>query len=162
MKGITLETRIYTVYKFNELPLESQEKALDNYREINVDYDWWTCLYDDAERIGLEITDFEDCRCGMRYLSGHNARTVISRILTEHVRRCDTYQTAAYFLRIQHCDGKTRTFDFDSWNDNFLHDISEDYRRLLTREYEYLIGDDAVRETLEANEYWFTLQGKID
>lgn len=31
----------FRVYKFDELPKEAQEKALETYREINVNYDWW-------------------------------------------------------------------------------------------------------------------------
>ena len=31
----------YTVYKFDDLPKETKEKALEQYRDINVDHDWW-------------------------------------------------------------------------------------------------------------------------
>ena len=30
-----------TIYKFEELQEEIQEKVLNNFREINVDYGWW-------------------------------------------------------------------------------------------------------------------------
>ena len=34
----TIETKIYT---FNELSDEAKVKAIDNYRDINVDHEWW-------------------------------------------------------------------------------------------------------------------------
>ena len=46
-----------------------------------------------------------------------------------------------------------------------LGDIIDDFahwaRVLLRDEYEYLTSDDAVKETIEANEYEFTEGGKL-
>jgi len=39
-------TKKYTVYKFDELPKESKEKALRQHGDINVDYDWWDADYE--------------------------------------------------------------------------------------------------------------------
>ena len=54
-----METRQIKVYKFKELPEEAQQKVLDKFRNINVDYEWWDFTYDDAKNIGLKITAFD-------------------------------------------------------------------------------------------------------
>ena len=51
--------KTYKVYKFSELSEESQEKALDNLRDIDVDYDWWEHIFEEAKNIGLKIESFE-------------------------------------------------------------------------------------------------------
>jgi hypothetical protein len=53
----TIET---TVFTFDELSEEVQEKVLDKYRDWNVDHDWWEFTYDHvkeiAEKIGIDIS----------------------------------------------------------------------------------------------------------
>jgi hypothetical protein len=44
MRTIVTET---IAYKFDELSKETQEKAIDKNRDMNVNYDWWDCTYDD-------------------------------------------------------------------------------------------------------------------
>lgn len=43
-----MQTRTYNVYKFEELPVEAQAKALDKYRYFNVEdgFDWWDSIYE--------------------------------------------------------------------------------------------------------------------
>jgi hypothetical protein len=36
-----LVVKEYRVYHFDDLPEKAKEKALENYRDINVDFDWW-------------------------------------------------------------------------------------------------------------------------
>jgi hypothetical protein len=52
----TIET---TVYKFNELSSEAQEKAIDNCRYFAVDSGWWDRVYEQvtqaAQILGIEI-----------------------------------------------------------------------------------------------------------
>lgn len=54
-----METRTYKVYKFDKLPDDVKENAIDRYRDINVDHDWWDYLFDDfkaiAKILGIEI-----------------------------------------------------------------------------------------------------------
>ncbi|KKK46644.1 hypothetical protein LCGC14_3163200, partial [marine sediment metagenome] len=44
----------------------------------------------------------------------------------------------------------------------FLRDILEDYLILFREEYEYLTSRKTIIETIEANDYDFTEDGKID
>jgi len=48
-----------TIYKFDELSPEAQEKALDSYRENDLTYEWWESVYEMVEQaaklIGIEL-----------------------------------------------------------------------------------------------------------
>lgn len=36
-----MKTKTYEVYKYDELPENVKAKVIDNYRDINVDHEWW-------------------------------------------------------------------------------------------------------------------------
>jgi hypothetical protein len=55
-------------------------------------------------------------------------------------------------------DDEPDTKDLDK---EFLHNLLEDYRVMLQQEYDYLTSKDAVIETINANEYDFTEDGKL-
>ena len=44
----------------------------------------------------------------------------------------------------------------------FLKSLLEDYSIMLQNEYEYLTSEEAIIETIEANEYEFTQAGKLN
>ena len=46
-----METRTYNVYKIDELPKESKQKAIEKYYDINVNWDWWDFTYEDAVQV---------------------------------------------------------------------------------------------------------------
>jgi hypothetical protein len=39
------------VYKFNELPKDAQQKAIEKFRETNLDYEWYDYVYDDFKTL---------------------------------------------------------------------------------------------------------------
>lgn len=47
------------VFKFNELSDSAKQAAIDAYRDVNVDYEWWQFTFEDAEKI-LEIMGISD------------------------------------------------------------------------------------------------------
>ncbi len=51
----TVETE---VFKFNELTEEAQQAATEKLYDLNVDYDWWNSVYEDALQVGLKLTGF--------------------------------------------------------------------------------------------------------
>jgi type I restriction-modification system DNA methylase subunit len=51
------ETTTRTLYTFDELSETAKEKALEVYRDINLNFDWWDGTYEDAKNIGLKIDD---------------------------------------------------------------------------------------------------------
>jgi len=168
-----------TVYKFSELSDEVKEKAIDNNRDINVSYDWWEFTYEDAANIGIKIQGFDIDRgsyCQIEFKG--SALETAQKIVKEHGESCETYKTAKSFLTDydklveKHSDGKDKTkvseeneYDFDNEADEleeeFKKSISEDYRIILSNEYDYQTTDEAIKETIEANDYDFTIDGKI-
>jgi len=172
------ETTTRTLYTFDELSDEAKEKALEEYRDINVCFDWWESIYEDAERIGLKIQSFDLDRC--RHAAGkfiESAFDCASKIIKEHGEKCETYKTAKAFLSdwaelvIKHSDGITteevhedNEYEFDKEADelesDFLKSILEDFSIMLQNESEYIVSNEAVREAIEANEYEFTEEGR--
>lgn len=43
IKAMRTKTTTQTVYKFQELPVEIQDKILSDMWDINVDFEWWDC-----------------------------------------------------------------------------------------------------------------------
>lgn len=51
--------------------------------------------------------------------------------------------------------------DADELESEYFNLLLEDYRIMLNKEYEYLTSDEVIKETIEANEYEFTEDGKL-
>lgn len=167
------------VYQFAELSESAKDKARDWYREGALDYDWWDSTYEDAERIGLRITSFDLDR--NRHATGEfmyfgGATQCAGLILKEHGKDCETFKTATAFLKdldalnkaIADVDGDDQTnVDYELWQDkrglleeDFLRSLLEDYSIMLQHEYEYQLSDECIDESMTANEYTFTEDGK--
>jgi len=164
------------LYKFNELSEDAQQKALETLYDINVDTDWWEFIYEDAKEIGLTITGFDmDHFCNGEFnLSGES---VAHAIFENHCKDCETYKTAQSFMNDYNQAFKdypteededgydTNEYDRDEAiteaETDFRQSLLEDYRIMLRNEYEYKTGKEAIIETIEANEYEFTKDGKL-
>lgn len=144
----TIETKVYT---FDELAERAKENARNWYREGGLDYEWWDFIYEDAERIGLKLESFDLDRrlhaTGRLTVSG---RDCARAIIEDHGKECDTYKVA-----ISHIFSR-EAFD----EEEFLKDLLHSYAWLLQREYEYLLSDESVDESIQANEYEFTENGR--
>lgn len=120
-----------------------------------------------------------------------DAETVAEKILKEHGKACETYKTAQRFLddlATLRDNAKTEFEDYevnnpekdereyedydDFFGDNFEDDFDElceefeksilsDYADMLEKEYEYLTSEEAIIETIEANDYEFDENGKM-
>jgi uncharacterized protein YqkB len=171
------ETKVYT---FSELNEDAKQQALENLADININHDWWEHIYFDAEKIGCEINGFDIDRgndCNLEFqLTGFE---IANKIVANHGEQCETYLTAKQFLFdhdnlvFQHSDGKNtkvvaedNEIDFDNDLDQlegeFKHSLSEDYRIMLSHEYDYLTSEEAIIETIEANEYEFDEHGNVE
>jgi hypothetical protein len=171
------------VYKFDELSNSAKAKAIENLYDINVDYEWWDSVYYDAAQIGLKINSFDIDRAA--YVKGEFTETateVAELITRNHGQPCETYKTAKLFLnevkplielRDNFADNDETTeeeyqnFDnnterIEELEEDFLKSICEDYRIILTKEYAYLTSEEAIIETIEANDYEFDENGNLD
>lgn len=167
------------VYKFSELSEQAKNKARSWYRNIGLDNGWYKICYEDAAQIGLKITSFDLER--NRHAKGEfnvigGAEQCANLILKEHGKSCGTYKTAKQFLTeltklnadCTAVDGDDETnVEWELWqdkrgmlNDEFLQSLLEDYSIILQEEYEYLMSDEQVDESIISNEYTFTESGK--
>lgn len=163
------------VYKFEELNEEAQEKAIEKLYDINVDYDWWDGVYMDAERIGLKLTGFNIDRgyCHGEWIE--DPVTVANKIIEEHGPDCETYKDADNFLTeynniVENAEKDDDEIFLDEYGvedeleeleDEFLNTLLEDYRIMLSKEYDYLTGAEAIKETISANDYDFLENGEL-
>lgn len=158
-------------YTFDELSDDAKKRAISKLSNINVDYDWWESTYEDAAQIGLKIKGF-----GLTHAIGEftlSAAEVMANIFANHGEGCETYKTAKAFeaewqpLFDDYMDDLSDKYESQEAEDdlsdmeaNFLDSLLEDYAITLQKEYEYLQGEEAIIETIVANEYEFTEEGK--
>jgi hypothetical protein len=164
-----METRSYTVFKYDELTDDQKEKAIQNLYDLNINFDWWDSTYDDANNIGLKIEGFNLDRnrhCKGKFL--FSAKTCADRVIADHGEQCETYKTAEAFLKEYNFVVETDDENIDivpqleQLENEFLEDLLEDYSIILQHEYEYWTSREAIEETIRANGYLFTGDGKID
>jgi hypothetical protein len=169
-----MKTVKVTLFAINELTDEVKSKVLDKFRDINVNDDWRDSIYDDAKEIGLKITSFNLDR--NRHAKGKfllAANEVAQNILNNHGKSCETYKTASSFIEdwqpifndymdesSEKYESKETEEKLQEMEDSFLDSLLEDYSIMLQKEYEYLMEDKAVEETIIANEYQFLENGK--
>lgn len=155
------------VYKFDELNENAKQKAIEWGSDLNVDYDWWESVYEDAANIGLKITKFDIDRGS--YCKGNftiAANEVAANIFRDHGEQCETYKTAFAFMEewqpvfgtyMETEEGEQKLMDIEN---DFETNLLEDYRIMLQKEYEYQTSEAAIIETIQANEYEFTEDGR--
>lgn len=154
-----MKTIELTVYKFKELSKQAQAKAIDSNRDTNLDYEWWNCTYDDMESIGATITSFDLDRREIKIKLNKPINEIINTILAEHGQECQTYITAKCFekqVRERELKGLKQE---ESTIRMFKDSISLQYINMLEKEYEWLTGDESIKESLIANEYDFLETG---
>lgn len=148
MRKFTIE---HTVYNFDELSEEAKREALEKLYDINVDFGWWKFVYEDAETIGLKITEFDIDRGGIDGYLTEDMQDVCKKILAEHGNTSGTYVLAEKNLH-RHGYGN---------EEQFTKDLLEEYLTMLRDEHEYRLSDEAIIETIEANEYEFYEDGRM-
>lgn len=165
-----------TVYTFAELNDTAKERAREWYRSGALDYEWWDCLFDDAKEVGLKLTGFgleRDRHADGKFING--ALECAHNIIDNHGVDTDTRKTAEAYLAER--DGivdnapRDENGDFedereldgalDDCDDEFLRALLEDYGVMLQHEYEYLLSDAQVDESIESNGYEFDEDGRI-
>ena len=152
------------LYKFEEHPRKSL--LLEKYCDINVDYDWWDHIYEYAYDIGLKITEFNiDKRICEGDLT-EDGKDIAEKIINENGSETRTYKAAKDFQAA--CALLHLKYPYDDFEDEleeaeeeFLENLCRAYLQILKDEYEYLIKDEQIKETLIANDYEFTIDGNI-
>ena len=159
------------VYPFAELTDDAKQTALEQLADINVNHEWWDFTYEDAANVGIKITGFDHCHGDFTL----DVEEIANKIIAEHGESCETYKTAIEFLAeiynlrndfmLSDDDLDEEDFElsdtYEDAVDEFKYSILEDYRIMLQHEYEYMTSEEAIIETIEANDYEFTADGKL-
>lgn len=162
--------KIKEIFLFDELSDDAKEHALEKLWDINVDYNWWNQTLDDAKEIGLKIEDFD-----LRYrgsiegkLLSYNIEHTAKEILKNHGADCETSKL------VRQCLGKLLKIKMQ-WDEESVEyedgieelrewlekELLTAYLEILKKEYEYLTSKEAIRETIEVNEYEFDEDGNL-
>jgi hypothetical protein len=183
-----MRTEEIKIYKFEELSDEAKEKAIEDFRDGNLDYDWWDNTYEDARNVDLKITGFDTGRGNRINIEFYGlAKDTAESILKEHGESTETYKLAKEFIKTNNFlqntievyielleeteledeqERYTENLEFhedemEELSDEFLKDLGEEYLSMLKNEVEYLQSDEAIIETIEANEYEFLQNGEM-
>ena len=167
-------TETFKVYKFNELPEALKQRAIDKHIHINVDFDWWDCVYEDVKtNLGIQLHGFDIGR-------GSNVDYNKSELLT-NIRSSGDFLKAFKESYPTHEYLQTMLSDYSELNDKakiseyselieeqldiLEYEITSNleymFLTLLRNEYDYLISNEAIIETFEANDYEFKETGEI-
>lgn len=156
------------VYKFEELDKPTKEKVIENYKYINVeDTFWYDWIKEDFKRLGLEIQEFDLGRRNYIKIYIDNFKDTSESILQEFGDSVGVKQTAKNYLDEYEKIQANFKEDEDVEREVELLDIeyekeySEDILSYLRLNYEWEITDEAIINTIEANDYDFTTDGKI-
>ena len=196
----TIRTKVYS---FSELSNTAQDKAISQFSDINVDYEWWESVYDDlfelCKTIGIEVDLKQTYFSGFSHQGSGSAFTAhiyvaecLKAIKAEKwkeyapVDKLEFYPVTDNMLRLCHlcsCNIQTANressvkinFDADTCGnhpnidaviteiEDFFEDVAQTinnwFYRNLEKEYEYLTGSEAIKETIIANDYEFTIDG---
>jgi len=173
-----MKTIELNIYKFAELPEDGKRKAIENLSDINVDFGWWEYMYSDAKTIGLIITSFDIDRGQITGQMDNTMMESIDLIKANHGESCETYRIAlsfekqyndmfvkfedtdriGYVLEVMECEFDN---ELDELEKSYLNELLEEYLVLLRKEYEYLTSEQAITETIRANDYDFTEDGEL-
>lgn len=171
------DTVTIKVYPFDELSDEIKETVVEKLRDLNINYEWWDSTYEDAATIGLKITEFElergtFCRGDWTEDAEDTARL----ILENHGKTCETYKDAVEFQNsvsvagsiFEDADGFDPDYkefnesdEYEELCEEFQRTICEDYRIILQKEFDYLTSEEVIIEIIKADEYEFTVDGKL-
>jgi organic radical activating enzyme len=170
------ETTTRTLYKFEELSDEAKEKALDSHRYTNTEHmEWWESTYEDAANVGIKIEGFDTGRPSTIDGTVEDTESTAHQIVRDHGEECETYKTAAEYLKErdaviaaapkdpdtdEYMDIEALDDKLDELGKEFTKSILEDYLIILRNELEYLESDEAAQESIEANGYEFTEDGQ--
>ena len=178
-------TKTITLYAIDELSETAREKAIQELWDINVDCEWWDFIVEEAAKFGIRIDEFD---LDHRTIKGGLTEQLLDSaqsIISETGSSCDIHTVAEEYVekymeaykewrKNQDEDGCEAWTD-DNWLTEFKYSdedgelcdeykkaILEEYLVILRREEDYLTSSSAILDTIRANEYTFTEEGKME
>ena len=162
------------IYSYNELSDKEKERARDKWRESGADDQWWEFIYEDAENVGIKITEFDTY---LHTIKGHfteSADYTANKILSDHGDKCSTWAEANHyrktmdeFMANAEKDeyGELASYKLDNEKeeieDEFLKSMLEEYLKMLRDEYEYQMSDEVIEGCIIANNVEYLENGNF-
>lgn len=177
-----------TLYTIDELDGSARDKALSHLWDLNIDYDWWEHIYEDAATIGLQITAFDlGSRKSIAGKLTESLRDCCALIRKHHGEECHTFKTARQYLKgyaralevWRACELETcpegyeefspsdwlgefdSTYEYKDIEEEFKKALLQDYLSMLQDEHDYQTSEEQILESVRANEYLFTEDGEL-
>ena len=162
------------IFEFSELSEESKANAIEKLSDINVDYDWWDCTYEDAKMIAIDIKGFDIGRGSYCEIEVDDCQDSAKLIIVNHGECCNSFKSAKDFLETsakltnlldedEDNEYKIEAIEelLESLEDVFKKELSEYYLNDLRVDYDYRLSDEAVIEAIENNNYEFLENGEM-
>ena len=155
-------------FQFEELDSQTQEKVIENNRTINVDKDfWWQDeLHIYKNELDIIVSEFDIYRRTMNICIEDSFETA-QKIVNFYGKESSIVKTAEIFLKDRISVYKNYEDDWyeleeqlEYLEEEFRREIAEEILSMLTSQYEYQTSDDAIKETIIANEYEFQEDGE--
>jgi hypothetical protein len=156
-------------FQFEELDSQTKEKVIENNRTINVDSNFWhQCELDNFKHeLKIKVNEFDIYRREINITIEDSFETA-QGIVNFFGKESSIVKTAKIFLKDRisvyksygEDDGYELDIQLEYLEEEFRREIAEEILSMLTSQYEYEISDDAIKETIIANEYEFTEDGE--
>ena len=168
-------------FQFEELDSQTQEKVIENNRTINVDSNfWYECELDNYKHeLKIKVNEFDIYRRKIN-ITIEDSFDTAERIVNFFGKESSMVKTAKIFIKDRDSlvkkygegnekEGYSVKEEYWSEYDEEIEYLEEEFRReiaeeilsMLTSQYEYEISDDAIKETILANEYEFQEDGEM-
>ena len=163
-----MKTIEINVYKFKELDKQTQRKVIQNNIYINVeDTSWHYFIKEDFIRLGLEIRSFDLDRGSFAEIHIDDFEQTSKNIIDEFGDSVLIKQTAKNYLdkyneiQANYKEDEDIERELEILDEKYQREYSADILSYLREDYDYQVSDEAIIETIEANDYNFTWNGEI-
>jgi hypothetical protein len=183
-------SEVYNVYEFDELSKESQAKAIENNRDINV-YDDWHNPDIDYMQSELEEIGYTDAKIGYsgfwsqgdgahftatvdiaKFLKSHKLVSKYRKVYKEAenctlvIKHRGPYQHEMYMYTESESYGMSEAVqnELAKLETYVLEEARDEARKIykiLSKQYDALTSDEEVIETIKSNEYTFLDNGTM-
>lgn len=189
MSTKTISQQVHTIDTIKETNKKLYDRIICKYRDINTDHNWYENIYDEWQK-KLFSLGYENAKIWFSGFSSQGDGACFDAKINSKVLLPLYPEADLSIEKIGHhyCHEGTRKISIDSlsyWNNaascwtnyelteeqekELRIKLTENYRALcreiyreLEREFYYLQSDEAVYETLLANEYYFNSKGDIE
>lgn len=168
-------TKTYKVFAFNELSEAGQDKAIEKFSDINVDYDWYEGfefnqdintsyknMYFDLDRgsyiqfNGLTIKDEESFRKILKM-----NKPIFEHITYRFINDRDNNTEIEIEIDGEDLKETKRVMAQIERAKEIFSDLMHNALSRLKKDYEYLTSRESIIEMIEANEYKFLENGEV-